>query len=147
MADAVLRLASEERPSATPTPATTPTTVPAPTTGEALGLLRQMRSSLERLVGADGLAALELYIQCCGNRLPVEVTAGGAVILPGADPHVDRSLAAFDLACAILPTFTPRELATAMVPLVHALLLWEAQMEAAGQPNQTPTAVLSSSST
>jgi hypothetical protein len=96
---------------------------------EARLLLGCLRTTMERFLGADGLASVEAYVQACGASLPVRITPGGSVVLPGADRRGRQGssavLAAFDRACAILPTFAPRELATVVVPTVHALLQWE----------------------
>lgn len=96
---------------------------------EARMLLGFLRTTMERFLGADGLASVEAYVHACGASPPVHVTPGGSVVLPGADrcgrDGSSAVLAAFDRACATLPTFAPRELATVVVPTVHALLQWE----------------------
>ena len=89
-------------------------------------LLVYLRLSLERLLSADGLAALETYVEACGPNPPVRTTPGGSVVLVGAGNRRGDPVQAFHAACRILPTFSPRELATDIIPTVHALHRWEA---------------------
>ena len=95
---------------------------------QARPLLIYLRMTLERLLGADGLGSVEDYIAVCGAAPPVQVTAGGSVVLPAVDSLHGAILPAFDRACATLPTFSPRELAVTVVPTVHALQVWEAMV-------------------
>jgi len=88
-------------------------------------LLVYLRLSLERLLSADGLAALEAYVEACGPNPPVRTTPGGSVVLVGAGNRRGDPVQAFHAACRILPTFSPRELATDIIPTVHALHRWE----------------------